>query len=245
MHLIFSKEKDRRLYRFLLIMTFMDVFLVLYRNFWVEVHYMSIQTTKAFEALQANQTMNFFFLVWNLFLAWVPFLIANNLYRLNKRDSPKWLIVFCIVVWLLFFPNAPYIITDFVHLKFRYPIPKWYDTLMLLSFTFTSMLLGLLSLVKVQKFLQDKIGLYRAWLMSIFFIALSSFGVYLGRFRRWNSWDIVTQPEQLFLDIFATFQQPIPLFTFTFVFFMFFSFCYVLFYWMLNQPRHEQQPLSN
>ena len=55
------------------------------------------------------------FLAWNLFLAWIPFVLALALYdRARRRSSPAILGALA-CGWLLFFPNAPYILTDMIH----------------------------------------------------------------------------------------------------------------------------------
>lgn len=91
------------------------------------------------------------FLVWNLFLAWVPFafskiLCANNLLH-------KWVLYAVVFVWLIFFPNAPYIITDFFHLQHRPPVPLWYDLVILFWASWNGLLLGFISLYNVERFL--------------------------------------------------------------------------------------------
>src|SRR4051794_26818533 len=70
---------------------------------------------------------NFLYLVWNLFLAWIPFVLALALYDGRRRGWGGGRLLALGVAWLAFFPNAPYIVTDFVHLN-RDPLsPLWYD----------------------------------------------------------------------------------------------------------------------
>ncbi len=88
----------------------------------------------------------FMFLVWNLFLAWIPFLITYNLKHIHSLYG-KLLTLPMLLLWLLFLPNAPYIITDLIHLRVRPPLPLWYDTTMLFAFAWTGMMLGFFSLL--------------------------------------------------------------------------------------------------
>src|SRR5689334_9256636 len=98
--------------------------------------------------------LTYIFLAWNLFLAWIPFMISQKL----KTANSWWKILFLFNAWLLFLPNAPYIITDFLHLRQRPPIPYWYDILLLFSTALNGLLLGLASLLVVEKFLIERYG---------------------------------------------------------------------------------------
>ncbi len=137
----------------------------------------------------------FLFLVWNLFLAWIPWGVAQ---LHNMLDKPSiGLTILFVFLWLLFFPNAPYIITDFVHLRSRPNVPIWYDLMLILSFAYTGLMVGLSSLAYWHDYIRQKSGSGWAWLSISMFIWLSSFGVYVGRFLRWNSWDVFTHPIKL------------------------------------------------
>ena len=99
------------------------------------------------------------------------------------------------VLWLLFFPNAPYMLTDFVHLDDSPAVPLWYDALMLASFAWTALVLGFASLYLMQMIWQRAAGPAVAWLGVLGALALASFGVYLGRFLGFNSWDALVRPR--------------------------------------------------
>ena len=153
-------------------------------------------------------TRHFAFLGWNLILAAIPYAAALAFERLGTartRRGASWLVG---LVWLLFLPNAPYLVTDLMHLGARPPVPIWFDALLVVSVTGTGVLLGCASVAIVQRTLARAIG--RPWALSLTVLAcmLSGFGVYLGRFRRWNSWDLVTDPTSLLSDVLMRLAAP-------------------------------------
>src|SRR3954447_717259 len=115
------------------------------------------------------------FLVWNLFLAWVPFAFALGAYMAARRGRGP-LVVVLGVLWLLFFPNAPYLLTDFIHLSESPTAPLWYDALMLASFAWTGLLLGFASLYLMQTIWRRAAGPVVAWLGVLAALGLASFG---------------------------------------------------------------------
>jgi len=134
------------------------------------------------------------FLVWNLFLAWIPFFIAYVIY--TSSISRRWLytvIPFSAILWLLFFPNAPYILTDLQHLSNAgTDIPVWYDVMLLIWFSFTGLFLGMVSLFLMQEIVRREFGSWISWGMVVTVAGLSTIGMYMGRFLRWNSWDVLS-----------------------------------------------------
>ncbi len=159
------------------------------------------------EGLMNYKGSNFIFLIWNLFLAWVPYLLTKSLpfFDQVRGKIGTFLIGFILIIWLLFFPNAPYLLTDLVHLKPRPLVPFWYDLLLLLSFAWTGLLLGLFSLFQLQNWIQNRFGKSYDRFLAITLIPLASLGVFLGRYLRWNSWEVFTQPELLLADLFQLF----------------------------------------
>jgi uncharacterized membrane protein len=139
------------------------------------------------------------FLVWNLFLAWVPLGLAMAAYH-RARTRLDAVAGALLVLWLLFFPNAPYMLTDFIHLTGEGPVPVWYDALMLSSFAWTALLLGFASLYLVQMVARRAVGTTWSWVGVACALLLASFGVYLGRFVRFNSWDALVRPGRV-LDV--------------------------------------------
>lgn len=132
------------------------------------------------------------FLVWNLFLAWVPLVFAIAAYS-RARSRVDLLVAVLLVPWLLFFPNAPYLLTDFIHLG-EGPAPLWYDALMLSAFAWTGLLLGFASLYLVQMIIRRAFGGTISWLSVLAALGLASVGVYVGRFIGFNSWDALLHP---------------------------------------------------
>lgn len=149
-----------------------------------------------------TQNLTFLFFIWNIFLAWLPYSFAL---LLNSWDRPRQslpIAVLLLASWLVFFPNALYIVTDLFHLKSRQGIPLWYDLMLIFSFAWTGVLLGFLSLMEVQSFLISRLNNPRtAWLFVAAALLLGSFGIYLGRYERWNSWEIITNPLALIESI--------------------------------------------
>jgi uncharacterized membrane protein len=142
------------------------------------------------------------FLIWNLFLAWVPLVFALVASAFAERRV--WPLAGGFgVLWLLFFPNAPYMLTDFIHLQQAATTPLWYDALMLSSFAWTGLLLGFASLYVMQAAWGQLVRPAYSWLGVAVVLALASFGVYLGRFMTFNSWDALLHPGRV-LDVIRT-----------------------------------------
>ena len=135
-------------------------------------------------------------LVLNLFLAWIPFGLAVYVYDGYRRLSRIQLWAGG-ALWLLFFPNALYIITDFRWLRGADGAPVWYDIVLVTAAAGCGLLLGFASLFLMQQLVRGALGTARAWGFALATLALGSFGVYLGRFERWNSWDVFTRPGHL------------------------------------------------
>ena len=140
---------------------------------------------------------SFFGLIWNLFLAWIPFVLAVAVYDRWRRHGPRAALLPLGVLWLLFFPNAPYIATDFVHLERTADAPYWYDAVTVSAFAWTGVLLGFASLFLMQTVVRQWRGVVSGWAFAAVALALGSLGIYLGRFLRLNSWDALEHPSVL------------------------------------------------
>jgi uncharacterized membrane protein len=150
-------------------------------------------------------------LAWNLFLAWIPMLSALIVYNLSKtRRRTAWLLILpCLAFWLLFFPNAPYILTDILHLRPQPQVPLWYDLIMLVAFAWTGAFLGFVSLYLMQGLVRRRVGTAASWIFTLGVLAAGGFGVYLGRFPRYNSWDALMNPTTLAHDILSHLRHPL------------------------------------
>lgn len=196
----------QKIFLILCLTTVFDISLILYRNWRIGFEWENIHSIYD---LANYRSVTFFFLIWNLFLAWVPYWVSIAVNWLDQQKMPRFIIGIGVMIWLLFFPNAPYIITDFLHLKARPPIPMWYDLLLLFSFAWTGLILAFLSLMEMQSMLSRYTSKWVTWILSFTALALSGFGIFIGRFQRWNSWDIITQPYALFADVFEIMNSPL------------------------------------
>ncbi len=141
------------------------------------------------------------FLAWNLFLAAIPFFLSSLLVGVSALQRRRPAFLATLGAWLLFFPNAPYIVTDLLHLRYRTGAPPWFDLILLVSFSTCGLLLGFLSLSDVQDVLRRRVGALAASVFAAAALVAGAFGIYLGRFLRWNSWDLLSQPAQLLRDV--------------------------------------------
>lgn len=142
-----------------------------------------------------TQTLTYTFFVWNLVLAIIPLLLSNRLLKQQKLGISSTIII---LLWLFFYPNAPYIITDFFHYVERPPVPYWFDLLICISAVWNGLIIGLISLIQVEQFLSKhlKPKLVKTIVLSSFI--LCGYGIYIGRFLRFNSWNIITDIDGLF-----------------------------------------------
>ena len=141
--------------------------------------------------------VNFRYLIWNLFLAWIPFALSVFVYDRWRRRRTGMLLLALGGLWLLFFPNAPYIATDFVHLQRSALVPYWYDAVTIAAFAWVGLMLGFASLYLMQTVVRQWRGVVAGWIFAVFAISLCSLGIYLGRFLRLNSWDALEHPSVL------------------------------------------------
>lgn len=135
---------------------------------------------------------HFLFLNWNLCLAGIPLLLSSLL--IYNENITKTKLFLLLPMWLLFFPNAPYILTDLFHLGVVNSMPKWFDLMMILLFAWTGLFAGFKSLQHIQSMLAKFMTKRNAMLVIVFLLYIAAFGVYIGRFERWNSWDILVNP---------------------------------------------------
>jgi uncharacterized membrane protein len=152
------------------------------------------------------ENRGFAFLVWNLFLAWIPYACSLAAAKLDERGR-RGACLLAAAAWLAFFPNAPYIVTDLVHLR-PWGFAWWYDLGLILTFAWTGCFLAVASLHAMREIVRRRVGAIASWLFVFITAGLSGVGIYLGRFLRWNSWDVLTQPHALASDLASRLAQP-------------------------------------
>jgi uncharacterized membrane protein len=183
----------------------------------------------------------YIFLIWNLFLAWLPLWFADMVHKNYfgaARSMP--VILICGFFWIIFFPNAPYIITDLIHLDGRHQVPIWFDALMIFSFALTGLLTGYISLFFIHSVLEHRFSRTIGWISVCFMMLLSAYGIFLGRVKRFNSWDILSKPVYLVNDCLKTIgnAQAIKM---TIIFFLFLVFSYYILYSIIYMNQHPEK----
>jgi len=148
-----------------------------------------------------TDTKVFLSLNWNLFLAFLPWFFSTILTIYPKLQKNMLGLIALVFSWLLFFPNALYILTDLFHLQYKTSMPIWFDLLLILSFAWVGLMFGFMSLWDIEKIIGQRISTNFMPIVSLSLLFLGSFGIYVGRYLRWNSWDIIREPFNLFYDI--------------------------------------------
>ncbi len=150
----------------------------------------------------SNHSSDFWYLNWNLFLGWLPLLLALWLDRiLRTKLWSSWLALLATLLWLGFLPNSFYVISDFVHLTEVPRVDIVFDTVMLASFGVNGLVLGYLSLFMVHGELRKRLSAKVSGALVAGVLALSSFAIYVGRDLRWNTWDVIVSPASLLFDV--------------------------------------------
>ncbi len=153
--------------------------------------------------------ISFIFILWNIFLAFVPFVISSYLLvYIKKGKINKFIFIFGFILWLLFIPNAPYIITDFIHLGSARVVPLIFDILLLFSSSLIGLWLCFSSLFHIEQIIKIKYNQKVTSIIIGIIILLISFGVYLGRYLRFNSWDFFTNHTSLIKNVWKIFVEP-------------------------------------
>ncbi|MCK8523893.1 DUF1361 domain-containing protein [Aquimarina sp. D1M17] len=148
----------------------------------------------------------FLFLVWNLFLACIPYGITFLLSIRKIKNIFFWL---GFIIWLVFLPNSPYILTDLQHIRISTLQSVWFDVLLILSFAVNGAIIGFTSLQMMQELLRERVSKKATNIIIHVTLLLCGFGIYLGRILRWNSWDIIQNPLGILSDILKRFIFPI------------------------------------
>jgi uncharacterized membrane protein len=141
-------------------------------------------------------SLHYVFLIWNLFLAFIPYYLSRKLLAVKRQLFYIPLVGFM----LLFLPNAPYIITDLSHLVHSTPATFWFDLILISFSAINGLFLFVYALQHLKQFLKKYFREKTVQIIVISVILICSYGVYIGRFLRWNSWDIFIYPYTLLTD---------------------------------------------
>lgn len=189
-----------------------------------------------------NHSLRFNYLLWNLFLAWVPLLLVALLQRSMRRYLwSSWLPFGLTVLWLIFLPNSFYMISDFVHIQDVARHSLLYDVVMFTAFIFTGSLVGFCSLYTVQTELRKRISFRASCVLTAIILFLCSFAIYMGRDLRWNSWDVLVNPAGILFDVSDHVIHPLQhldMFSMTLSFFVLLGSLYVV-GWQLGEAMNE------
>ena len=170
--------------------------------------------------------INYSFYPWNLFLALVPLFFSG---LLKKENIFKYKTVLLLSLWLLFLPNAPYLVTDIFHFEERPPVPVWFDLLLVFSGAWNGILICMISLYRVEKYLSVLMNSKFANGLMFLLLIPCGYGVYIGRYLRYNSWDVVTKPVSILKTSSHHIHHPfqsINVWLFTFLFALFLGIMY-------------------
>lgn len=152
--------------------------------------------------------LSYAFLAWNLFLGYIPFYISEWLGRHPKIITKRIKLVPLLFLWILFMPNSFYMLTDLFHLDDIEEGQSWFDLTLILSFAWTGILFGILSIRKMEILLKNSKGPLISGLVIFTVMWLNAFGIYIGRFLRFNSWDIITDPFSLITEVWTILFYP-------------------------------------
>jgi uncharacterized membrane protein len=149
-----------------------------------------------------NHSLQYDYLLWNLFLAWIPLLISTRLvYVLADKLWSSWEAMGLSLLWIIFLPNSFYMISDFIHLQTAPANNITYYAITFTSIIYTAVVLGFLSLYMIHIELRRRFRTASVVTILAFILACCSVAIYIGRDLRWNSWDVLTNPGGLMFDI--------------------------------------------
>jgi uncharacterized membrane protein len=173
-----------------------------------------------------TDSVSYFFYPWNLFLALVPVFFSG---LLLKQKTFNYKSILLLALWLLFLPNAPYLVTDIFHFTERPPIPLWFDLILVVSGAWNGILLCMISLFRVEKFLKTRSTFKQTGIVMFLLLIPCGYGIYMGRYLRYNSWDVVTEPINILKTSTHHLHHPfqsLNVWLFTFIFALFLGIIY-------------------
>jgi len=182
-----------------------------------------------------TDNLKYISMIWNIFLAWIPFVLAGFLQQYRLKEKWKQLVIFG--TWLLFFPNALYIVTDLIHLQDENTMPWWFDAVLLFASSFIGIVMAFVSLRKAELYLSSYFKPAVVSILMGIVLFMGSFGVYLGRFERWNSWDVVNDPIALGVGIASKIINPVDNYRAWAITILFSGIYAVLYYFIKTLPQ--------
>ena len=155
------------------------------------------------------QSTEYWYLNWNLFLAWLPLLFSWILVQqLASHRWLRWQTILTTILWIGFLPNSFYLVTDFIHLQHTANASLLYDSVMLFSFSLNGFILGYLSVAMIHKELKKRLQSRDVQIVLATIFLACSFAIYLGRYLRWNTWDVLINPAGILFDVTDQFINP-------------------------------------
>jgi uncharacterized membrane protein len=192
--------------------------------------------------IRTFNSYHYWFMIWNLVLAWLPLLFAWAwLLYIRKNRVLSVIGITLLLLWLGFLPNSFYLITDFIHVRQASQVTVLYDVAMLGSFTATGLILGYVSLALVHMELLKRMRRDYAHAIVGAVLFLCSFAIYLGRFLRWNTWDVLVNPIGILLSFSGQYSQSFvktEIFSTTVTFFVLLASIYLV-CWQLVRAFHD------
>jgi uncharacterized membrane protein len=178
--------------------------------------------------------IDYAFYPWNLFLAVVPLYFSG---LLLKQHTFNYKSILLLGLWLLFIPNAPYLITDIFHFEERPPVPMWFDLVLVSSGAWNGILIFMISLYRIEKFFKLICNSKFINSLIIILLVLCGYGIYIGRYLRYNSWDVVTKPVSILRTSTHHIHHPFQNLNVWLFTFLFASFLGIIYFTIKKLPR--------
>lgn len=160
--------------------------------------------------LAGAENFRYWFMVWNLFLAWVAPIIAWWLAkRLRNSVWLSWKNVVLTIVWLGFLPNSFYMVSDLIHVQQTGEVSVIFDAVLFTSFIFNGFIAGYIGMFFLHRELVRRLSTLKSYGIILAIFALCGYAIYLGRVLRWNTWDALFQPAGLIFDVSDSILNPL------------------------------------
>ncbi len=205
-------------------------------GFWPKAYYLVPDWSRLVSAVLEGDRSAQLRVGWLMILALLSVILSFRIFR-RKQSRRTWIWWLGLVMFIAFLPNAPYLLTDIIHLirgTSSGQISAWAIALIFIPIHIVSILLGfeayVVSLIN-QGYYLKKQGVPQFILPAeLLMHALSAVGIYLGRFIRFNSWDLVTEPSSVLMTTVnaLTTTRPLAVIIITFV-------ILTVFYWLMKQ----------